>query len=193
MKLFPRNVSYASRAFERCFCVKTGICNLPPTLPRNTPNHIGIAVEFATYGNIERNCINEEIAKAIIENIESFDPTAFSTDEDLFKQLISFKLAALRPLGIVLVSPKSTCTLCGENLSLCKDHPSSIVVYDDTFGTASGSHYYKYCSSRTCTVKQYYGYYTTGQDASHVVYNSDWKSLPFLPRNCLFYDSTELP
>ena len=52
-------------------------------LPHDIPNHIGIAVEFATYGNIERNRINKETAKAIIENIESFDPTAFSTDEDL--------------------------------------------------------------------------------------------------------------
>lgn len=148
-------------------------------LPRDIPNHTGIAVEFATHGKVERNHINEETAKAIIENIESFDPTAFSTDEDLFKQLLSFKSSASGPLGIVLISPKSTCTLCGENLCLRKDRPSTIVIYDDTFGTASGSHYHKHCSSRTCTVTQYYGYYTTGQDASHVVYNTDWKSLPY--------------
>ena len=40
-------------------------------LPHDIPNHIGIAVEFATYGNIERNRISAETAKAIIENIES--------------------------------------------------------------------------------------------------------------------------
>ena len=121
-------------------------------LPRDISNHTGIVVEFATHGKVERNHIIEETAKAIIENIESFDPTAFSTDEDLFKQLLSFKSSASGPLGIVLISPKSTCTLCGENLCLRKDRPSTIVIYDDTFGTASGSHYHKHCSSRTCTV-----------------------------------------
>ena len=146
-------------------------------LPREVPNHLGVAVEFATCGKVERNCITEDLARVIVENIECFDSTAFATDDHLLKQLIAFKPSNSRPLGIVLISPEESCTLCGEKLSLRKDRPALLVIYDDHLGAVAGSHFHKYCSSRTCTLTQYYGYYTVGGDSSRVLYNSGWKCL----------------
>lgn len=100
----------------------------------------------------------------------------------MLKPLITFNSSKLRPLGIVLISPEENCILCGEQLSLRKDRPSAVVVYDDNLGSVPGSHYHKCCSSRAaCTLTQYYGYYTVlGDDgSSHILYNSSWKQLAY--------------
>ena len=75
-------------------------------LPPEVPHRLGIAVEFSTEGKVKRNYIIEDIARVILGNIESFDSTAFATDEHLQKQLITFKPSKHRPLGLVLISPK---------------------------------------------------------------------------------------
>ena len=85
-------------------------------------HRLGIAVAFATKGKVAKySNITEDIARVILDNIESFDSTAFATDEHLQKQQITFKPSKHRPLGLVLISPKQNCTLCGEKLSLRKD------------------------------------------------------------------------
>lgn len=43
----------------------------------------------------------------------------------------------------------------------------------------TGSHFHKYCTNRSCGFTRYYGYYTTGGSAAHVLYNHDWESLPY--------------
>lgn len=45
-------------------------------------------------------------------------------------------------------------------------------------GSVPGSHYHKYCSNRSCSFTQYYGYYTTGESTG-VYYSSNWESLPY--------------
>lgn len=104
-------------------------------LPREVPNFWGYAVEFATAGKVDRNSIDTDTAAALIENIQSFDGRAFETDESLIRQLIGWTPSAGRPLGIVLISPQVDCPQCGHTLTLRKDRPSSIVVYDENLGS----------------------------------------------------------
>ncbi len=80
-------------------------------LPLEVPSRLGVAVEFATFGKVERNNITEDQARVIVENIDCFDSTALATDDKLLKQLITFKPSRSKPLGIVLISPNESCTL----------------------------------------------------------------------------------
>ena len=158
-------------------------------LPREVPNFWGIAVEFATEGNVQRNTIDVGTAAAIVENIQLFDEKQFDTDRALIQQLSVWKPSVSgsfnKPLGIVLISPKTQCVLCGEALTLRKDRPASVVVYDDFSGSVPGTHYHKTCVSKVCTLTQYYGYYTSGKARSQVFYNTDWKTLPYFMSSSL--------
>lgn len=142
-------------------------------LPQEIPNFGGIAVEFATAGKVERNAIDADTA--IEENIHTFDQKAFETDIVLLQQLYAWKPSVSgsgyfdKPLGMVLISRETECLLCGQPLSLRKDRPSSIVVYDDSSGPVSGTHYNKTCTSKVRTITQYYGYYTSGKATSQVL------------------------
>ena len=97
---------------------------LPPKLPR-----LGIAVEFATKGEFEHNYIMQRIT------LKALTPLPFL----LQKQLITFIPSKHRPLELFLISQKQNCTLCGEKLSLRKDRPATVVVYDDNLGAVAGS------------------------------------------------------
>lgn len=81
-------------------------------LPQEIPNHIGIAIEFATSGKVERNRITEDLARSIIDNIDTFDSTAFVNDEQLLKELLGFRPSKSRPLGIVHISPLEVVCTC---------------------------------------------------------------------------------
>ena len=98
----------------------------------------------------------------LVENLEVFESNAFATDRSLLKELLEFKPSRGRAFGIVLISDKTSCVNCGGKLILRKDQPASLVLYDDSFGAVPASHFHKYCSNHTCSVTQYYGYYTTG-------------------------------
>ena len=143
------------------------------------PEFWSLVVQFATDGKSESS-ITPEQAKALAENIQMLNSSAFATDETLFKQILLLELPSARPLGIPLVSDNSTCILCGRNLLLRKDRPVPVVLYDDSRGTLPASHFHKYCSRRICPFIQYYGYYTKGgQQTCAVVYNDNWNSLPY--------------
>lgn len=154
-------------------------------LPRDMPNFWGAAIEFATAGKVDRNTVDPEIAAALIKNIHSFGERAFDTDEALTKELISWMPSPGKPLGVVLISPETTCILCGQSLVLRKDRPTSLVIYDTNFGSIPGSHFYKTCSNKLCTLTQYYGYYTTGREESQVIYNVNWGTHQYLVSSSL--------
>ena len=159
--------------------------------PRDLPSYWGVVVEFATAGKVQQNSIDADTAAALVENIHTFDEKAFDTDKALIQELSTWKSSVSvghtfkQPLGIVLISPKTHCELCGQALALRKDRPSSIVLYDYTSGSVPGTHYHKICTSKICNLTQYYGYYTTGQASSHVFFNSDWESLPYFVASSL--------
>ena len=144
-------------------------------LPPEMPNMWGIAVEFATVGKVERNAIDAITAKSLIDNIEAFDRCALRKDDCLLKELVGWvPTSATKPLGIILISKKKVCLFCKKELVTRKDRPSYVTVYDSHIGPAPGTHFHKICSSKCCTLTQYYGYHSTGGDMSQVYYDSDW-------------------
>lgn len=148
-------------------------------IPRGLPNFWGMVVEFATFGKVDHSSLGEDEVKMLVENLEVFESNAFATDRSLLKELLEFKPSRGRAFGIVLISDKTSCVNCGGKLILRKDRPASLVLYDDSFGAVPASHFHKYCSNHTCSVTQYYGYYTTGGCDLQVFYNADWSSLPY--------------
>ena len=77
--------------------------------------------------------------------------------------------SATKPLGIVLISKKKEFVCCKKELIIRKDRPLYVTVYDSNIGPVPGTHFHK-----TCSITQYYGYYSTGEDKSQVCYDSDW-------------------
>ena len=88
---------------------------------------------------------------------------------------------ARRPLGLVLITLKKCCIVCGQKLTLRRDRPASITVYDN-LGPVPGSHFHKTFSNRTCNLKQYFGYYTIG---SKTIFNANWRDLKYFVSSSL--------
>lgn len=133
-------------------------------------------VEFATAGKVSKCSVTPDQVRALTENIQALNAAAFETDHALQKELIFLHLPGKKPLGIPLISPSSSCLLCGCQLQLRKDRHAPIVIYDAKYGTIPGAHFHKFCPKRTCSFTQYYGYYST---QNQIIFNSDWSSLPF--------------
>ena len=140
------------------------------------PMFWGVVVEFATAGEVSKSCITPEQAKVLIENIQALNMAAFQTEHALQKELILLSIPGRKPLGIPLISSSSVCLLCGNQLQIRKDRHASVVIYDAKHGTIPGAHFHKFCTKRTCSFIQYYGYYST---QSKVIFNDDWSSLPY--------------
>ena len=75
-------------------------------------------------------------AKTFIENLQYLEPDTLKSDQDLIRELQACVGHKGIALGIVLVSPKEKCRLCGSALLVKADRPS---VYSDS---------YQACSSR---------------------------------------------
>lgn len=144
--------------------------NLPP----KAPNFWGLVLEFATMGKTERSTLTEQQARVLLENLKVLDEGAFHTDQRLLNELL---LMSSKPLGIILLSEREICVLCGSKLLVRSDKHSSIVIYDDTLGTVPAAHFHKYCSKRSCSCTQFYGYYTVSDSLTH--YNDECMSLAY--------------
>ena len=146
------------------------------TLPCDLPNFWDIAVEFATKGHLKEN-IDAKTARTLMENVETFDKTAFCKDEALLGELVSWTPHLFsKPLGIVLVSPKENRVICGQSVVVQKNRHSYITVYHMTMGPLPGMHFYKICSNKKCSVVQHYGYYMLNE---LVNFDTDWASHEF--------------
>ena len=108
-----------------------------------------------------------------MENIEELDATAFETDLALQREMIFLTISGKKPLGIPLISPRTSCLLCGSNLQIRKDRHAPI---DFKYGTVPAAHFMKFCPRRTCSFTQYYGYYSVHDK---VTFNTDWNSLEY--------------
>ena len=145
-------------------------------LPPELPDLWNVAIQFATCGKINsKNSMTEEQTKALMENLQELNATAFDSDRILFKHIIAFEIAG-KPLGVPLISSNNVCLQCMGELTLRKDRFAAVVIYDDTTGTIPGSHFHKYCRNQSCSFVQYYGYYSQN---SKVSYNQGWIDLPY--------------
>lgn len=128
-----------------------------------------------------------------MENMQELDAMAFATDRKLLHDLMAFHVPRIKPLGLVLISSKKECVLCGSKLQVRKDWSASVIIYDDDMGTILGSHFHKHYTNPTCGCTQYYGYYTTGGSSSDVLFNLDWEKLPYFVSSrerVFFYEVT---
>lgn len=125
-------------------------------------------------------CDKLEDVKVLVENLEFLDK-AFETDKELLKELHSAEGYQSQPLGIVLVSPKSVCKLCGGKLLVRADRPSVMTVYTDDMGTINGTHFRKYYqnSRKQCRFTQYYAFHKNGE-SSKIVFDQDWDQYQYL-------------
>ena len=154
-------------------------------LPDEVPGFGGIVVEFATAGKVQHNLIDADTVAALMDNIQLFDERAFESDATLTRELVSWKPSmsdARRPLGLVLITPEKSCTICGQKLTLRRDRSASITVYDDNLGPVPGTHFHKICSNRTCNLTPYFGYYTIG---SKTIFNANWRDLKYFVSSLL--------
>ena len=147
-------------------------------LPSQTPGFWGIVVEFATLGRTARTTVTPDQARILMENLRTLDAKAFSTDQTLLQELTQMPVSSRgnKPLGLILLSNKEECILCGSKLLIRSDKPSTVVVYDNNLGTIPATHFHKYCSKRSCSCTQFYGYYTCDSDT---YYNEDCTELPY--------------
>lgn len=113
-----------------------------------------------------------------------------------------------RPLGIVLIRDSNKCLLYGYKLLTRKDRPTAIVIYNYQMGAVpgktvghtcsfllilqictiavitamsihAGTHFHKYCTSRTCGFIQDYGYYSKGGASAEIFFNCNWNTLEY--------------
>ena len=105
--------------------------------------------------------------------------TGFVADKKLLQDLMEFQVPKCEPLGLILISSKSDCFLCGSKLMLWKDWPSPVVIYDNNMCMIPGSHFHKYCTNPACGLTQYNRYYTTGGLSSKDIFDLEWESLPY--------------
>lgn len=143
-------------------------------LPPKTPNFWGIVIEFATMGKTARDTLTQEQARILIENMKALDEAAFHTDIMLMKELFA---VSSKPLGVVLLSEREICVICGSKLLVRSDKHSSLTLYDDNLGTTPATHFHKYCSKRSCSYTQFYGYYTVSDSLIH--YNEECMCLAY--------------
>lgn len=129
--------------------------------------------------NTQGVSVTSEQTKVFIENLKYLEPDSFSNDQQLSAELQSFAGHKGQPLGIVLVSNKQTCLLCGSGLLIKADRPSKVTIYTDQFGTTDGTHYRKICKRFRvgCPFVQHYGHYCKDGDVLH--YNEDFHSLEY--------------
>ena len=143
-------------------------------LPEDTPQLWEIATKFATYKNSSEFVILPEQARILTDNITFTDQDVLTHDDTLLKELVFMPLLQREHVGMILISRKNKCVLCGSKLLLRADQPSNIILYTDSHGTLPAIHYSKYCSKRGCNVVHHYGYYTNG-DSSKLHFDKDWE------------------
>ena len=152
-------------------------------LPKDIPEYWSVVAWFASHGNPGKT-ISPDSVKIAVENLQMISEKAFVKDQVLIQEIHSLcptPLSSL-PLGIVLVSPRSTCPLCNGDLLIRNDRPSHITIYTETWGTVVGTYYHKICQQfrKGCTYRQYYGYNTaSGISVATPTYDSDWEGLDY--------------
>lgn len=143
------------------------------------PNYWQIVADFSLLHKPARNDLTSEEVRVLVENLEVMDAEAFATEHDLVREIIGMSWPGRdAPLGIVLISDKENCSICGSMLKIRTDRASVVTIYDDSLGTVPATHFTKYCRKTGCSFQQHYNFSTQG-DSSEVIYDLHWQSLPY--------------
>ena len=139
-------------------------------LPRDLPNYWLAIAHFASHGGLS---LEYQSVKIAVENLKSINEKSFSTDKQLSRELHELHTTSNpRSLGIVLVSSRANCILCGGKLLIRNDRGSHIMVY-----SLSGQLWVPITTNFAKSfgmdaVRQYYGYSSQGSQ-SVVYYDED--------------------
>ena len=144
-------------------------------LTPDLPMYWGVVIEFATAGKVSVICYTWS-SQGIDWKYQKSWCNCISTDHALQREMIFLTIAGKKPLGVPLISPCTSCLLCGSKLQLRKDRHAPVVIYDIKHGTIPGAHFSKFCPKRTCSFIQCYGYYSS---FNKVMFNPDWCSLEY--------------
>lgn len=116
-------------------------------LPSDMPQYWEVIASFCSQDSKE--CLSATEVRLLMENVQVLSKQAFSPDLVLTKELLSTESKSLlQPLGVVLISSKDTCRLCGAKLLLRGDRPSRVTLYTEQLATAPATHYHKYCGNK---------------------------------------------
>ena len=87
----------------------------------------GVVLEFTTAGKVSRSSVSPDQVKALVENIETLDATAFQSDHALQREMIfSVTITGKKPLGIPLIVLVLPAYCVDQNCNSGKIHmPSS--------------------------------------------------------------------
>ena len=142
-------------------------------LPPDYPHYWDTVTQFAFKGT--KQSVDSAEAKVLMENIQFMQSSAFAQDKHLMQEIISCEDVKKAPIGIILISSKKVCCLCGGKLLTRGDRPGRVTLYTETLGTLPASSYRKYCQKNRhgCKLVQHYGYYTMGEDQP-LIYDEDW-------------------
>ena len=143
-------------------------------LSPDVPKRWEIIADFASRGATFSPCQVESIA----ENCSFVDSQACVDDSALFQELVHMPYDKRPCLGVVLIYELSSCIKCGAKLLVRSDRPSNLFIYTTIHGTLPAVHYRKYCSRRSCSLVQHYGYYTYGS-MGKLYYDQKWETLTY--------------
>lgn len=150
------------------------------TLHKDTPKYWELVASFGFLKSSGCAIPSSDKVKVLLENVKYLEEDAFDADSHLMRELMQQEGFRGRSLGIVLLSANSECKVCGANLLVRADRPSFPVVYTNDFGTASGTHFRKYCQNnwKGCLFTQHYGFHTNGNE-SEAIYDVSYSKLPY--------------
>ena len=159
-------------------------------LPKDLPQYWSVVAWFASQGSPSGKSLQPDSVKIAVENLQMINERAFVTDKQLIHEVHTLcpTPSCSTPLGIILISPNTTCRLCDGILLIRNDRPSHVTVYTESWGTVIGTHYHKFCQNfrKGCTFRQYYGYSSSGICSETITsYDSDWA------KNDYFISSSE--
>lgn len=157
-------------------------------LPRDLPHYWSVVTQFVGMESEGAKVLSPESVRVAVENLEALNSAVFVTDQKLIHEIHAFSppKPGSFPLGIILISSRKQCSLCGGKLLVKGDRASTLTVYTESIGSVIGTHYHKICQNfrKGCAFRQFYGYSSEGSQ-SVTFYDSDWES------NSYFISSSE--
>lgn len=146
-------------------------------LPSDYPQYWQVIAMFACKGSKLSKPLAAHDVRVLMENVQVMNSAAFVQDKQLLQEIITADDAVMSPMGLILISSKSKCCVCGGKLLTRGDRPSRVTLYTESLGTVPGSHYQKYCQNirRGCKLVQHYGYHTNGDFESGLRYDDNWE------------------
>lgn len=145
------------------------------SLPPDCPQYWDVIRDFATRGS--SITLESGQVQALMENTQFFSAPAFHFDHQLQRELTMLpRPPDGQPLGVILISPKTRCCICGGNLITRIDRPSAVTLYTNNMGTAPAKHYRRHCHKKGCDVVQHYGFFSASRFEG-VQYDEDWANL----------------